>query len=532
MIGNPLSVEDVISELRTGGIRVPEIQRSYVWRRSQIAKLLDSIYRGFPTGSILLWDAGEGVIMRDLATNLAPKHRADFPPKVVLDGQQRITSLGRVFDEQTPRQDRMLFNVFEEAFEPHSPRHAADPRWIDVTEVLTGRMNELDVLDRLTEASLLNPQDKATRNRIHERLKQLTGIRAYKYPVEIVREDDLETVTEVFIRVNSAGTPLRQAELALARLAWKLPGSIVGPLEKAEDACVERGFDLDARFLMRALISVATGQSRFRDLKAFWSRPAEEIERAWVRTDKGLRLTLDFVEGNVGVPGSAFLPSSLSLIPLVAVFSKREQLDGGEVSLLRRWFLIVNSFSRYIGQAETRLNQDLDALGPEGLGIRPMLDLALNDLRGEPKIGPLDLERAGTNSPFFPLAYLAVVGSGAVDWFKGIRIRRESFAEDQNIEYHHIFPRKQLDALAVDRYARDEMANLAFLGAKANRRISARRPADYLSEIADQDPKRLESQFVPMDRALWELDRFGEFLVARRGLLADAMNRVLAGSVP
>lgn len=527
MIGHPLSVEDVISELRTGGIRIPEIQRSYVWRRSQIAKLLDSIYRGFPTGSILLWDAGEGVIMRDLATTLAPKLAPDFAPKVVLDGQQRITSLARVFDAQTSRQERMLFNVFEEAFEPYSPRNAADPRWIDVTEVLTGAMNELDVLDRLAEVSLLDPKDKSTRNQVHERLKQLTSIRKYKYPVEIVKEDDLATVTEVFIRVNSGGTRLREAELALARLAWKLPGSIVGPLEKTADACSERGFDLDARFFMRALISVATGQSRFRDLKAFWGRPADEIERAWIRTEKGLRLTLDFVEGNVGIPGSAFLPSSLSLIPLVAVFANREQMTGGEAELLRRWFLIVNAFSRYVGQAETRLNQDFVALGPESAGIDSLFDLAVRDLRGVPKVSSQDLERAGPGSPFFPLAYLAVVGNGAKDWFKGIKIRRESFAEDQNVEYHHIFPKKQLDARNVDRYLRDEMANLAFLGGKANRRISAKRPIDYLAEIADQDPKRLEAQFVPMDRTLWELDRFPEFLAARRVLLADAMNRTL-----
>jgi len=110
-------------------------------------------------------------------------------------------------------------------------------------------------------------------------LKKLVDMRKYQYPVEIIREDDLEIVTEVFIRVNSGGTRLREAELALARLAWKLPGSIVGPFEEMEESCLERGFDLDTRFLMRALIAVATRQSRFKDLKAFWNRPAKEIEK-------------------------------------------------------------------------------------------------------------------------------------------------------------------------------------------------------------------------------------------------------------
>jgi uncharacterized protein with ParB-like and HNH nuclease domain len=96
MIGNPLKIEDIISEQRRGGIRIPEIQRSYVWKRAQIARLLDSIYRGFPTGSILLWDTVEPIMMREMATNLGADVRSDFVPKIVLDGQQRITSLARV----------------------------------------------------------------------------------------------------------------------------------------------------------------------------------------------------------------------------------------------------------------------------------------------------------------------------------------------------------------------------------------------------------------------------------------------------
>lgn len=527
MIGNPLKIKDLISEMSRGGVRIPEIQRSYVWKRSQIAKLLDSIYRGFPTGSILLWDTVNSVQMRDMATELGREVKPDFVPKIVLDGQQRLTSLGRVFDRETSKRDRILFNVVDEVFEPYSPRNAADPRWIDVTQLLTDELTELDVLERLEEADVIERSNRPERNRIHNRLKRLAGLREYQYPVEIVREDDLEVVTEVFIRVNSGGTRLREAELALARLAWKVPGSIVGPFEELEDACWERGFNMDARFLMRALVSTATRQSRFRDLKAFWQRPAEDIERAWKQTAKAIRLTLDFVEGNVGIPGSDMLASHLALIPLIAVFADREELTGPEGKAMRRWFLLANAFSRYVGASETTLNQDLAVLGPGSTNVEALLALFLKDMRSEPRVTPEDLDRAGISSPFFPLAYLAVTRRDAVDWFKGIKLRRDSFTDDQNIEYHHIFPKKQLNARNVDRYTRDEMANIAFLGQKANRRILAKEPAVYLAEIAKQDPGRLEAQFVPMDRALWELDRYEDFLVARRTFLAAAMNDVL-----
>ncbi len=527
MIGNPLKIEDIISELSRGGIRIPEIQRDYVWKRSQIAKLLDSIYQEFPAGSILLWDTTEEIVMRGLATNLGQAVRSDFIPKVVLDGQQRITSLARVFDASTEKDERMLFNVVDQVFEPYSPRNAADPRWVDVTELLTNQVTELDILDRLVEAQVIDGSDRTARNEIHEHLKKLVAISKYQFPVEIVRSQDLEAVTEVFIRVNSGGTRLRQAELALARLAWKLPGSIVGPFEQMESECVERGFDLDTRFLMRSLIAVATRQSRFRDLKAFWERPANEIERAWRRTENGLRLALDFVEGNVGIPGTEFLPSQYSLIPLIVIFANRDRLDVAEERSLKRWFLRANAFSRYVGASETKLDQDLGVLGQHCENIAGLLEQLEHDQRGSPKINAQDLERAGMTSPFFPLAFLAVIRRDATDWFKGIKLRRDSFADDQNIEYHHIFPKKLLNARGVDRYLRDEVANIAFLSQKANRKILSSKPADYLAEIAAHAPERLEAQLVPMDRSLWELDRFHDFLSARRRLLADAMNQVL-----
>ena len=528
MIGNPLKIKDIISELSRGGIRIPEIQRSYVWRRTQIARLLDSIYRGFPTGSILLWDTLQPLQMREMGTALGRDVRSDFVPKIVLDGQQRITSLGRVFDESTPKYERILFNVMTETFEPHSPRIAADPSWIDITGFLNGKENELDILDRLQAAGVISG-DREARNLVLERVKRLAAVRDYQYPVEIVREDNLETVTEVFIRVNSGGTRLREAELALARLAWKLPGSIIGPFEKMEEACIDRGFDLDSRFLMRALVSVATRQSRFSDLKAFWEKPATDIEKAWQRTERSLKATLDFVEGNVGIPGSSFLSSQASLFPLCLVFSDRDSLSGEDERALKRWFLLANAFSRYTGSVETTLNKDFTTLGRASEHIGGLLDQLLQDLRAEPKISPQDLDRAGTASPFFPLSYLAAIKRDAMDWFKGIRIRKDSFAEDHNVEYHHIFPKKLLNDRGVDRYLRDEMANLAFLGQKANNRIRARKPSEYLCEIADHDSARLEAQLVPMDRSLWELDRFDDFLTVRRQMLANAMNQVIAG---
>jgi len=229
----------------------------------------------------------------------------------------------------------------------------------------------------------------------------------------------------------------------------------------------------------------------------------------------------------VGIPGSELLPSHLSLIPLIAIFAERDHIRASEEKILRRWFLASNAFSHYVGASETKLNQDLTVLGPNSGNIPGLLDQLLKDLRGEPKITAQDLERAGMNSPFFCLSYLAAVSQNATDWFKGIKLHRDSFNDNQNIEYHHIFPKKLLDAKGVDRYLRDEMANIAFLSQKANRRIMATEPAEYLAAIAESSPNRLEAQFVPMDEELWQIDRFDDFLEARRAMLAEKMNEIL-----
>jgi hypothetical protein len=523
-IAQPIAVEDAIVMLKNGRIKIPELQRDYVWKRPQVARLLDSLYHEYPCGGLLLWFSGEAIELKDLKTGLGKGVKSEFEETVVLDGQQRLTSLGRIFDSETPRQDRVLFNIETEAFEVYSPRNASDPRWIDVTKFLTGEERELPILRRLREAGVVNDENE---QQILDRLKQLDRVKSQKLPVESVRDTDLEEDTEIFIRINSGGTRLREAELALAKMAWKLPGSLVGPLGDAAEQCAERSFDLDSRFIMRALIAVATGQSRFRDLKAFWAQPAEKINAAWGKTEKALKHCLDFVEGNIGIPGSEFLPSQYALIPLVKVFADRNSLSADDEATLRRWFLVASAFSHYAGSPETVLNQDLNALGEGSINLQALDAQLKKSLRSEPVVKADDLEKAGVNSPFFPLSFLAITGNGAKDWFLGIKLRRDNFNEDQNIEYHHIFPKKLLDDLATDRFLRDELANLAFLGAKANRKIRASKPKDYLKDVSSHDESRLAAQFVPLNRNLWELDRFEDFLRERRRLLAQAMNSVL-----
>lgn len=142
-----------------------------------------------------------------------------------------------------------------------------------------------------------------------------------------------------------------------------------------------------------------------------------------------------------------------------------------------------------------------------------------------------EFDDAGWRNPLFPLTYAVARKRNAHDWFTGVALATDVVGMDNEIQVHHIFPKALLRAARVSRKDRDEIANLAFLAARPNRKISARPPEQYLSEIADKHPDRLDVQCIPMDRSLWELERFQDFLAARRELLAKGINDLIENPV-
>ncbi len=249
---------------------LPEIQRSYVWKGPQVTRLLDSIYRDYPTGQILLWDTTLLPVIKPLEGAAGPTDAMVGRPKIVLDGQQRLTSLYQALGNENSGMN-VYFNLETEQFHLYLRRMDADPAWVPVRDIVSNQLHDLQVLDRISKSGLLSIGDEKSQEYLN-RLQALKKIGEYKYPIEIFRSDDYEEATELFVRINSAGTRLRAAELVLAQLAMRLPGAIVEMFEHAIEEYEELGYSLDARFLIRALIAVGTGQSRFRYLKEFWER--------------------------------------------------------------------------------------------------------------------------------------------------------------------------------------------------------------------------------------------------------------------
>lgn len=524
MIGHPLKVRELLDEIHRGEILLPEIQRAYVWKGPQVAKLLDSLYNEYPVGQILLWDTAELPITKNLEGAKTPSLPSAGQPKIVLDGQQRLTSLYLALSEHLEEGVEVCFNLETEQFQLYLRRLDSDSRWVKVWEVLSGKQDDFTILEKIQKAGLLTLGDDRSKLYL-QRIQKLKRISEYKFPIEIFKSDDYEEVTELFVRINSSGTRLRMAELALAQLALRLPGAIVERFERAIDEYEEAGFALDTRFLTRALIVIGTGQSRFRHLTEFWKKPPTEIEKIWATAHKGVNAAVNFARHNAGFESSEWLPSLNALIPLTAYFARHPRMTGDVENGLLRWFYIASLRGRYSRSGETSMDEDLKAVASED----PLAALMQN-LSSSVKmslITPDEFDDAGWRNPLFSMTYATARKRRAKDWFTGIELSKHVLGGDHEIQVHHVFPKALLKEMGVKRKDRDEIANLAFLAAKPNRQISKTKPEIYLAEIADKYPDRLESQCIPMDRKLWKLDAFQDFLAERRRLLAEAVNELV-----
>ncbi|HZN57598.1 MAG TPA: DUF262 domain-containing protein, partial [Planctomycetota bacterium] len=418
MIGHPLKVRELLDEVDRGEVLLPEIQRSYVWKGPQVAKLVDSLYHEYPSGQILLWDTAALPITKGLEGVGRPTLPSVGRPKIVLDGQQRLTSLHKALAgaEGGDEQINVYFNLETEQFQLYLRRLDADPRWVSVREVVTGRKGELEILQQLSSAggpTLTDPKSQTYLNR----LQKLRKIGDYKFPIEIFKSDDYEEVTELFVRINSAGTRLRAAELVLAQLALRLPGTIVDRFEEAMDDYGEVDYELDARFLTRALIATGTGQSGFRYLTEFWKKPPNELADIWKRTRRGVDAAVNFARQNARFESSEWLQSLNALIPLAAFFEKHASLTPDVEGGLLRWFYLASLRGRYTGSAETAMDEDLKAVASD----RPIAGLMKNVEPSERRIpvSPEEFDDAGWRNPLFPLTYAVARKRRAKDWFTG-----------------------------------------------------------------------------------------------------------------
>lgn len=560
------SVEELVGMVERGELRLPEMQRQYVWRSPRVRDLIDSLYRGYPSGAILLWETDEAVPLQDMAVAQAANPYTST--RLLLDGQQRLTSLsavirgqpvnvrGRVkpidllFNLEHPEHQAVVTEVDEEAdddtpepdevdasadelsrrfekmtFVVATSKLAALPQWVRVSEVFRSE-SDAAILRRAGVTGFDDPRyEKYIR-----RLAQLRRVRKYVYRMDVLeRSLTYEEVTEIFVRVNSLGAKLRSSDLALAQITARWRHSLE-VFQAFQSECARAGFDLELGIHLKALIAFATGQSRFLTVG---SLTLEQLQQGWKAATEGMRFAINFLKSNVGIESPAVLSSPFLMIALAYFGHQRKYLiSSGDAADLRRWALLASAKGRYSrGSTETILDQDL-AVITRGEPAASLIDRVRLQF-GRLEITPDDLEGKDQRSSLFKTMFLAFRAHGAQDWHSNLQISLSHSGNQHKLEFHHFFPKALLTKAGYSSREADDIANLTFLAGRTNRKIADKPPIVYaqaLRDSAGDEPFR--HQCVPLDPLLWDTDRYPDFLAARRVLIADALNQFLAGDQP
>jgi len=354
------------------------------------------------------------------------------------------------------------------------------------------------------------------------RLQRIDNIKTYKYRVNVLEKLSYAEVTHIFVRINSGGTRLGNADLTLAQVSSRWRG-ITTELDTYREKISKLGWELDNSLLLRAMTALLTNQSYLSKLFLGKNQNVtlEKLQAAWEQTKPAMDQAVNFIIHNCLVDRLSLMPTANVLIPLVVFFDRfGANVSTAQARELQRWLYMALIWSRYSGSVETNLDQDIAALAKDQ-PIQRMIQ-NIEDKVGRRPVTERELQDQLSNSPYMLIAYVLARRAVAQDWFNGV-----SIGGGQSLEFHHIFPKALLRErydLTRDSRTVNQVANLAFLSAKANSRIADQPPTKYLEGIEES---RLRAQYVPIDRSLWTLDRFEDFLLERRTMLANAINQLL-----
>lgn len=510
----------LLDEIDSGVVLLPEFQRGYVWNRDQVRGLMRSLYRGYPVGGLLMWETtSEDITVRGAAA-------AGGTRQLLLDGQQRVTSMYGVvrgtpppfFEGDKTAFTGLHFNVDTESFEYYAPtKMAGDPTWVNVTELF--RKGPFEYLTAFPDV------EREVLNTYLERLNRIKEIenRDFYYDKITGANKTVEEVVDIFNKVNSGGTKLSKGDLALARLCAEWPEARK-ELRDSLDRWKKVGFRFSLDWLLRNATAVATGRALFSSLSDV---SAADFESALGKSVNHIGTFLDAASGRLGLDHDRVLMGRYA----TPVITRLLQLNGGGFTdsahrdKVLYWYVHSALWGRFSGSTETYLQQDYEAV--ERGGIDALISTLERVRGGRLAVGPDDFSGSTRGSRFYPLLYLLTRVDGARDFGSGLELRAELLGKLTSLQVHHIFPKALLRKHGFDRNEINAIANFCFLTQDTNIKIGMRDPAEYLPEVQAKHPGILESQWIPTDPELWRVERYADFLAARRELLAASAQSFL-----
>jgi hypothetical protein len=530
---NQPTINTLLSWIDSNEVAIPEIQRPFVWNKVQVRNLIDSLYRGYPVGYLIAWKNPD-VRLRD-GTSSAGK-------RILIDGQQRITALmaairGRevMTKDYKPVRIRIAYNLLTRQFEVMNSAIARNPAWIP--DIASQFASDYSFMGTVREYIQRNPE--ADENEVAQSLERLKNIIYNQIGlIELNHDLDIETVTEIFIRVNSSGTTLGQADFAMSKIA--VNETYDGPaLRKAIDyfchlavtpsafSTIQNNdkafadtpyfqkmawlktetddlYDPDYSDMLRVAFTSEFRRGKLQDLVAllsgrnFDTRQNEEqiVETTFGRLSNGIShfmnetsfKNLVMIIKSAGFVSPALITSknAINFAYIVYQTLKNEGVPPHEIEqAVRRWFAMAVLTQRYSGSSETVFDEDIRQIDVQGFReyAASIMASQLSESFWEFTL-PQRLDTSANSSSAFRVFQAAQVKLGD----KGF-LSRDITARDLvtiKSDVHHIFPADFLKKAGKDKAQYNQVANFALTQSEINIAISNKSPNVYFAEILEQ----------------------------------------------
>jgi hypothetical protein len=524
-VADPIVIRQILDSVLNGTIRVPAFQRGFVWESDMVAFFMDSLYKGYPFGSLLFWRTKHRLkVERNLGPFRLPDNDPEYPVDYVLDGQQRITSIFGVFqNELRPEGDADWTNVyFDFRADPHAQEsqfavlshQQVDPYRHFPLKTLFDTVAYRRATSSLDEAAIL------AIDRLQERFKEV------RIPLQTFATDDRAVVAIVFERVNRRGVPLDTLQL-LSAWTWSDEFDLQQEFSDLTAELEPFGFDevgTDTNLLLRCCAAVLSFDA---SPDVLINLNGTTVRERFEEVVNGIKGAIDFVRRNLSVYSLENLPFQTLLVPLAVFFAhpgnQRIEYSNEQRERLLRWFWRTCFTRRYSSGVLKTLKVDIGEI----LKLRQGADSALGDFPAG--VGP-DFFLQNTfkidsvNTKTFVLTLASRVPR---TFISGAPINLEDVLRDYNRnEFHHIFPRAFLKLGTDTTLDPNALANFCFLSRSDNGQLGGDAPSVYRTKMPSEPALRQILESAICTTSLFSDDYEG-FATERSIMLSEYALRLM-----
>ncbi len=504
------SFEGVMSSIRLGTLKIPQFQREFVWPREKSAKLIDSILKGFPIGTFILWKTKEQLrFVKEIGGQALPPTPPGDYSEQVLDGQQRLTSLYAACNGLTVTRDGRpddFRNIFvdldaEVGDDAEAPLVAIAPQGDVASAERDGRC--VCLVDLLGgEFELLVKLNAERRRRLQAYQRQLE---TYQFSVILIQDAPIDVATEIFTRINVSGQPLSVFEIMVAKTYDQETGFDLAERYRALRTRLE-GVDygtVPPAALLQLASLLMVDQCQKRDILRL---NKAEFRGAWELVEGAVEAACDYFRGYFRIPVSKLLPYAALIVPFGYYFAKaQEEPRGDERRWMRELSWRISLSGRYTSALETKLAVDIKRVQAVLQGREPDyegLDVSL----GADSIEADGYFNAGRSLIKAILCLYAYQQPESFASGAKVRVANDWLKRANSKNYHHFFPRAFLARRGEDPGYINHVANITIVDDYLNKReIKAEAPSVYMRAF------RRENQHLgdSMKTHLIDLDAFG-----------------------